>query len=1318
MNCGIDLKGTSMLTVRALLLALAGLCALAAGAQAAPVPAPALKVLAVTGPTNLPPKQSETQRVTVEAEGGNFTLGVGVGEGKVTPVTTEGTVASTEGSPVLTIEAGSFEVGARVLGAGLPFGENFVISCSTDCQTPGSTVTMSAPAEYTSSGEFALISPKEATVVEGEFPVGAELQATGAEEIFLPGTVVTSVSGSTISLSKPPSFLCIFCENVDVAATQKTAPIAYDASATAMQSALETVLGAGSVTVGGGPGGDAGHPYFITFDGSLPEQDVQQVEADSGLTGEHPFVHVFTTVPGGNGTGEIAIFPANVGGEPSSGVVTAHLGPLPDGIVMSGPPHSNSWSCNGDAGDIEATCTTSETMRVFHSAPRTIVVPIEVEAGASPRSSTEVELSGGGSAPDVYQMPIVVSKQPAPFGVAAAWAGSFEADGSPSTQAGGHPFASAAYILLNSRRNGGGEITPSGDSKSVGVDLPPGFTGNPLAGKRCPQSVVLPGAGSSKVCTAEMTVGNLDPYIGELAESLPFESRLYNDIPPKGFAAEFTTRLGLPLQSVVAGVNSEEDFGIRLTGPNNPNIDKIYGVYTAFEGVPKFGNGQALLTNPVNCAESAQNAPLVRAKANSFQEPDNFATFVVPQPALTGCENLKFEAKDPATGKGQVGFSFQPTSTQGSTPVGVLNHLHIDQPGLTDPNGLVTPELKDSTIRFPEGMNLNPSSANGLEACSEAQIGYLGKGFPMPNPIRFKNAQPTCPDASKLGTAEIKTPLLDNPLQGALYLAAQEENPFGSLIAVYLVVNDPLTGVIIKLPGEVTPDPVTGQLTVTFQNNPQLPFEDLILNIRGGGPRSQFATPEVCGTYNTTGTWTPWSAPESGPPAQTTDSFTVSSGCSSSAAARPFAPSFEAGTTAPKAGAYAPLVIKINRNDGEQELSRFDFTLPKGLIGKLAGIPYCTESAIAAAEAKTGKAEQAGSSCPVASRLGSVDTAAGVGSEPVHVGGNVYLAGPYKGAPISAVVVTPGIAGPFDLGNVVVRAPLYIDPESAQLTTRSDPIPTILKGIPLKVRSVAITIDRPGFILNPTSCEVKSATASITGGSGATATPSNRFQVGGCADLAFTPKLSLSLKGGTKRSGNPALTAVLNQPAGQAGTGKVSVALPHSEFLDQSHIRTVCTRVQFSAHACPSGAIYGEAEAITPLLDSPLRGPVYLRSSTNKLPDLVVALRGPDSQPIEVTLAGRIDSVNGGIRNSFELVPDAPVSKFVLRMQGGKKGLLVNSTDICLKTNRATVKFEGQNGKLSSSSPPLKGQCGSQRKKHKKNKAHQRRSRSKRLAAG
>jgi hypothetical protein len=1263
----------------------------ASGAGAATTPTPALKSLAITAPTHLPPKQSEVQRLTVEAEGGTFGLTVAAESGRVTPVTGEGSVTVTEGSPVMTIVSGKFEVGARVLGAGLEFGENFVVSCSTDCEEPGSTITMSSSAGYSETGEFALIFARKATVEEGEFAVGAEIQAVPPNESFLPGTVVTGVSGSTISLSKPPS-LANFGEPVDVAANEKTAPIPYDATEAELQSAIDALSGLGpdGLKVTGGPGGTAEHPYLFAFGGKFENQNVPEIEVkEGGLVGEHHFTKVFTTVPGGIGTGEIAVLPSNVGALPTSGTITAKVGPLPAGIVTSGKAVGAEWDCPGGAGEATIICTTENSVRSLHAASANgISIPIEIQSPAPLNTTVPVELSGGGSTPSIYQLSIVVSKEPAPFGVAAAWAASFEADGSPSTQAGGHPYDSAAYFMLNTVRLGNGAISPAGDSKNVVVDLPPGFVGNPLAGPRCPQSLVFPRAEiPSPLCNQSDTVGNLDPIIGSLTETFDFASRLYNDVPPKGVAAEFTTVLIYPFQSVIANVNSEEDFGIRLTGPNNANYEKIFGVFTAFEGVPKEGNGTALLTNPTNCAESAERAPEVKTTVNTFQNPEHFSVLNLPQPPLVGCSNLEYQAFNPNTGKGQVSFSFTPSSedgnlvSSGSTPVGAVAHLHINQPGLTDPKGLATPELKRSVIKLPEGMSLNPSSANGLEGCSEAQIGYKGSGFPMPTPMRFNEAQPTCPDGSKLGTAEIRTPLLDNPLAGEIFLANQEENPFGSLLAIYLVVNDPYTGVLIKLPGEVQPDPRTGRLTTVFDDNPQLPFDDLILHFRGGGPRSEFATSAVCGNFPTEGEWTPWSAPESGPPAQTSDSFSVSSNCASSPAARPFAPSFEAGTTNSTAGSYSPLVVKVNRRDGEQELTSLDFTLPKGLIGKLAGIPYCSDQQIASAEHKTGKEEAASSSCPQASQLGTVDTSAGVGSEPFHVGGKLYLAGPYKGAPVSSVAITPALAGPFDLGNVVIRAPLYINPETAQLTAKSDPIPTILKGIPLKVRSVDINVDKPGFILNPTNCTPMSASASIGGGSGARANPSNRFQVAGCKELQFAPQLKVSLKGKTKRNGKPALTAVLNQPFGQANIGFVSVALPHSEFLEQAHIRTVCTRVQFAAEQCPAAAIYGNAEATTPLLDQPLTGPVYLRSSSNKLPDLVAVLKGPPSQPIEVDHDGRLDSVKGGIRTTFEAVPDAPVSKFVLKMQGGKKGLLVNSTNICQGTHRATVKMTGQSGK-------------------------------------
>ena len=335
----------------------------------------------------------------------------------------------------------------------------------------------------------------------------------------------------------------------------------------------------------------------------------------------------------------------------------------------------------------------------------------------------------------------------------------------------------------------------------------------------------------------------------------------------------------------------------------------------------------------------------------------------------------------------------------------------------------------------------------------------------------------------------------------------------------------------------------------------------------------------------------------------------------------------------------------------------------------------------------------AASPCSAGSQIGTVSLGAGVGPLLTYVPGKVYLAGPYKGAPLSIVAITPAQAGPFDLGTVLVRSAIYVDPTSAQVIVKSDPLPQILEGIPLDVRDLRVDVDRPNFTLNPTNCEPMSVQATVYGTGGAVAHPSTRFQVADCARLGFKPKLSLKLKGKTKRGGNPALNAVLTQKPNQANIAKAVVTLPHSEFLEQAHIRTICTRVQFAAKQCPAGSIYGHATAITPLLDGPLSGPVYLRSSDHQLPDLVVALKGPESAPIEIDLVGRIDAVHGGIRTTFSSVPDAPVSKFTLNMQGGKKGLIVNSRNLCSSVNRAQVNLTGQNGKFRQLRPTVRPDC-------------------------
>jgi hypothetical protein len=365
------------------------------------------------------------------------------------------------------------------------------------------------------------------------------------------------------------------------------------------------------------------------------------------------------------------------------------------------------------------------------------------------------------------------------------------------------------------------------------------------------------------------------------------------------------------------------------------------------------------------------------------------------------------------------------------------------------------------------------------------------------------------------------------------------------------------------------------------------------------------------------------------------------------------------------------------------------------LTGKLAGIPYCPESAIAAAGQRPGVAEAASPSCPAASRVGSVIVGAGAGNHPIHVQGTAYLAGPYKGASLSLVVITPAVAGPFDLGTVVVRTALEVNPVTAQIHAVSDRLPSILSGVPLHLRSVIVNANRPGFSRNPTSCEPMSIDGLLTGSPDLKAT-AERFQVGGCGGLGFKPKLKMRLKGGTKRAAYPALRATLVARHGDADIKRISVSLPHSEFLAQEHIDTICTRVQFAADQCPAGAVYGRARAFSPLLAQPLEGPVYLRSSSHKLPDLVAALRGQ----VNIDLAGRIDSAGGGIRTTFAKVPDVPVSKFVLRMKGGRKSLLVNSVDTCNADHRAKVKMGAHNGRTLVAKPLLQvSGCG---KKHEK----------------
>lgn len=701
--------------------------------------------------------------------------------------------------------------------------------------------------------------------------------------------------------------------------------------------------------------------------------------------------------------------------------------------------------------------------------------------------------------------------------------------------------------------------------------------------------------------------------------------------------------LGTTAVSAVS-VRTGGDYGISSTAESLTTGVSVLGIDVELWGSPA-SHGLPVTWRPFMTYPTRCDQPLVvTARVGTYHNVNKLTVMSDDLPTPTGCGDLDF------TPGVDVGI-LNPAAEQ---PTGLDVDLTV--PDVPDPAFRSQSHLRRAVVKLPEGVTLNPSAATGLTACSDAQIG-LDNG-----------AAPSCPEASKVGTVEIESPSLRSAMAGSVYVGTQVPgDPYRLFVAAEA------EGVLLKLKGSVQADPNMGQLTATFDETPQLPFTRFSMRLKGGS-RAPLATPQTCGEKTTASQLTGWS----GAVASLLDRSPITTGPGGGACAEPgFAPALRAGTLSPVAGEFSPLSVRIERPDGQQYLQGVQLELPPGLLAKLRGVPQCGDGAAAAG------------ACPPQSRVGTATVGAGAGATPFHISGPVYLTGPYKGAPLGLAVAIRAVAGPYDLGTVVVRQALHVDPTTAAVTAVSDPLPSILEGIPLRLRTVDIAIDRPGFTVNPTSCEQQRIAGTLSSTAGASHQSGVRFQVGDCASLRFGPKLSLRLKGGTQRAAHPQLRAVLRQPAGQANIDRVSVALPRSVFLEQAHIRTVCTRVQYAAGKCPPGSVYGYAQAFSPLLDEPLAGPVYLRSSDNQLPDLVAALDGQ----IEIDLVGRIDSVRGGIRTTFASVPDAPVSRFVLQMKGGKKSLLVNSRDLCQGRHRATVKMTGQNGKRHNSAPVLRSDC-------------------------
>jgi hypothetical protein len=719
-------------------------------------------------------------------------------------------------------------------------------------------------------------------------------------------------------------------------------------------------------------------------------------------------------------------------------------------------------------------------------------------------------------------------------------------------------------------------------------------------------------------------------------------------------------------------------------------ISRGYDPGTCFVYNPLTESSNAYLDLPTSCEEPLDFGLEVESWDSNEAQPEPRRT--QGKQKLSGCEKLEFSPHARAL----------LSNPRASSPSGYAFDIEVDTSGVTSPicvhgpvfaTGCAPTAVRRAVVRLPEGLTINPSVGAGLGVCTKAQY---ETGETASSPIGAG-----CPGESKIGDFEVSTPIVSGPIKGAIYLAAPYDNEFNSLLAVYLVAKSIKRGILVKVAGKLEPDPQTGALTATFDRLPQLPYSDLSIRFREG-QRSPLATPPRCGPITTGVGFTPWGNSSLVERESLPDAIMAGYGggpCPSGLA--PFAPTAVAGSLNSRAGAYTPFYLHLHREVIEQEIVSYSAQFPPGLLGKISGIPFCPDAAIEAARRSSGVAERDHPACPAASLIGHTYSGYGVGSALAYAPGNLYLAGPYRGSSLSVVAINSALVGPFDLGTVIMRSAVRINPETTQASidaTGTDPLPHIVDGIPIHLRDIRVYVDRPGFTVNPTSCERFTVSSAMNGAGlrfgdisddtlATTATPYQAFD---CRSLGFEPQISLRQKGWSRRGAYPSLRVVVRPRPGDANIASAQVTLPPSIFLEQSRIKKICTGAQFAAKACPPGSIYGHVRAFTPLLEEPMEGPAYLRSSSHTLPDLVFALRG---HGVEVNVAGRIDSRKGGIRGTFPTIPDAPVSKFVLTLRGGGHGVLTNAENVCGKRQEATARFIGHANRGWRLHPVVRAKC-------------------------
>jgi hypothetical protein len=1049
--------------------------------------------------------------------------------------------------------------------------------------------------------------------------------------------------------------------------------------------------------------------------------------------------------PGGEG--KIAIMAENLGdarGDTSSAVVLRDR--LPEGLTAQsvelqvarvigdlGP-----YFCEIVSGEVVCTVPGNVTELIYGPGPKGepafgpygfayLEIAVKVSGAAKSGEVNRASISGGGAAAASAVSPIVVSGAPSRFGVENYELRPENADGSPDTQAGSHPFQLTTDIALNQASDPG---KPPAALKDLHFDLPPGLIGNPKPFAQCPLLKFLTkvsGKNPSNLCPDDTVVGVAAVTFslgknGTQTDEVP----LYTLTPSTGEPARFGfVVLGDPTY-LDTSVRTGGDYGVTVSVNNITELIGFESSRVTFWGVPGdprhdpergwnclkpeeekslpcAGTEQRqpppLLTLPTSCTGPVHTT----LEADSWQQErvftppfdyafkDNLGRPI----GMDGCNQVPFTPSIKVTPDGQAG----------STPTGLTVDEHIPQETSLNPTGLGESYVKGLSVTLPAGVALNPAAADGLQACSMELI-----ALQSPEP-------PACPESAKVATVKIKTPLLENALEGAAYLATQNSNPFGSLVALYINAEDPVSGIRAKAAGEVLEDPVTGQLTAHFEGDPvfqsdprfagdvaaqflpQTPFEDVELHFFGGD-RAPLTTPQACGAYTTTGTFTPWSESAT---VSSSSTFNITTGpdgqpCSSPP---PFQPTLTAGTTSIQAGGFTPFVMTMGRSDGEQNLRGIQLKMPLGMSGTLSTVKLCGEE-----QANAG-------TCGPESLIGETIVSVGVGGDPFSVkGGKVYITGPYKGAPFGLSIVNPAKAGPFDLGKVVVRARIDVDQETAALTITTDnegpyKIPTIIDGIPLEIRHVNVNINRPDFTFNATNCSPLAITGSLVSAEGVSSALKVPYQVTNCAVLAFKPHLSASVSGKTSRANGASFHVKLGYEAGpyDANIARVKVELPKAMPSRLTTLQKACTAAVFNSNpaGCPPASIVGHATATTPVLPVPLEGPAYFVSHGGEaFPSLIIVLQG---YGVTVHLVGSTFISKTGITSStFKTVPDVPVGTFELTLPQGQYSALTSNTDLCKAKLVMPTEFVGQNGALIQTNTKIEATgCGKAKKaSHKK----------------